>query len=105
VPLRGQAGAKQPILSCASNPGCSEWENTAFRHASPALQQVLRKFRCPLKCVRLMKLSAGSFIKVHTDHDFDFALGQVRLHVPITSNPRVLLHMHGRAIHMAPGDR
>ncbi len=103
LPLRGPAGATHPVMMIYSDPGCTSFANTPFLGQAPYLQQVLAGFQCPLQSVRLMRLGAGSEIKEHRDHDLSAELGQVRMHIPITTNPEVKFLLNGTHVPMTPG--
>lgn len=104
LPLRCKAGATHPIMMAVSDPSASAFEETPWLKRAPYLQEVLGAFACPLQSVRLMRLDPGSRIKPHRDHDLDAALGQARLHVPVTSNPDVAFWLNGSQVHMQPGE-
>lgn len=104
LPLRCKAGATHPIMMSVSDPSASTFEETPWLKRAPYLQDVLGAFPCPLLSVRLMRLDPGSRIKPHRDHDLDAALGQARLHVPVTSNPDVAFWLNGTQVHMQPGE-
>ena len=103
LPLRGTAGATHPVMMIYSDPACREFADTPFLEQAPYLREVLGAFRCPLLSVRLMRLTPGSEIKEHRDYDLSAELGQVRLHVPITTNPGVEFLLNGTRVVMAPG--
>lgn len=103
LPLRGTAGATHPVMMIYSDPSCTEFADTPFLHEAPYLQKVLAAFQCPLQSVRLMRLTPGSEIKEHCDHDLSAELGQVRMHVPITTNPEVEFLLNGTHVPMTPG--
>lgn len=56
---------------------------------SPYLSEVISSFKCELLSVRLLRLSPGSRIKPHRDHNLGYEDGCFRLHIPITTNPGV----------------
>jgi hypothetical protein len=103
LPLRGTAGATHPIMMIYSDPSCVNFEDTPFLKEAPYLQEVLAAFQCPLQSVRLMRLTPGSEIKEHCDHDLSAELGQVRMHIPITTNPDVDFFLNGTHVPMTPG--
>lgn len=104
LPLRCKAGATHPIMMAVSDPMATEFDETPWLQRSPYLREVLAAFPSPLLTVRLMRLDAGSRIKPHSDPDLDAALGQARLHVPITSNPDVVFWLNGTRVVMQPGE-
>jgi hypothetical protein len=104
LPLRCKEGATHPIMMAVSDPSATAFEDTPWLQRSPYLREVLGAFACPLQSVRLMKLDPGSRIKPHADHDLDAALGQARLHVPVTANPDVDFRLNGARVEMQAGE-
>jgi quercetin dioxygenase-like cupin family protein len=104
IPLRGTAGATHPIMMIYSDPNAINFEDTPFLQASPYFQEVLQGFQCPLEAVRLMKLSAGSIIKEHTDFDLSFEQGHARLHIPVVTNPEVDFQLNHERVVMLEGE-
>lgn len=103
VPLRAKAGATHPIMMIVSDPSCTDYADTPFLAACPAIGAALARFACPLQAVRLMRLGPGSIIKEHRDPDLAVEEGCVRLHVPIATNPDVDFRLDGARVEMAPG--
>jgi hypothetical protein len=95
IPLRGPAGARHPIQMIYSDPTCTEFADTPLLAAAPYLRQVLASLACPLQAARLMRLSPGSVIREHRDHDLAFEDGTVRLHIPVTTNDGVDFRLNG----------
>jgi hypothetical protein len=50
-----------------------------------------------------MRLSPGSVIKEHRDHDLAFEDGTVRIHVPVTTNDGVDFRLNGTRCVMPAG--
>jgi hypothetical protein len=50
-----------------------------------------------------MRLSPGSVIKAHRDHDLDADHGVIRLHIPIETNPDVVFELNGAPVAMEAG--
>lgn len=103
IPLRGPAGAAHPVMMMYSDPGCTEFADTPFLSRCGYFPEVLATFPFPLDCVRLMKLTPGSIIKEHCDHDLAFESGAVRLHVPVTTNPGVDFRLNGTRLDLREG--
>jgi hypothetical protein len=103
IPLRGVAGAKHPVKMIYPDPAATAFEDTPMLAACPYFREVLSAFRCEVQCVRLMRLTPGSVIKEHNDHDLDIALGMARVHIPITTSDAVEFELNRRRIAMAPG--
>jgi hypothetical protein len=89
IPLRGKAGATHPVMMIYSDPTCRDFADTPMLAACPYFQQVLATFAAPLQAVRLMRLTAGSVIKEHSDLELSFEEGTVRIHVPVVTNAGV----------------
>lgn len=104
IPLRAPAGAAHPVMTIFSDPACDTFVDTPCLERCGYLREVLALVACPLDAVRLMKLSAGSVIKEHRDHDLAFEQGHVRLHVPVRTNPGVEFVLNGRRIVMSEGE-
>ena len=95
IALRGPAGARHPVQTIYSDPGRSDFEDTAMLAGSPYFRQVLTSFACPLHAVRLMRLTPGSLIKEHRDHDLAFEQGMVRIHVPAVTKTSADFRLNG----------
>jgi hypothetical protein len=103
LPLRAPKGAIHPIRMIYADPAATEFEDTPLLALCPAIRAALAHFRCPLHAVRLMRLTPGSAIKEHNDHDLDAENGVARIHLPITSNPGVTFELNHTLVVMAPG--
>ena len=103
LPLRAPAGAVHPIKMIYSDPACDTFVDTPLLARCSYFQQVLAAFQCPLQAVRLMKLTPGSAIKPHTDHDLAPEHLRARLHIPVTTNPDVDFRLNGPAVMMGEG--
>jgi hypothetical protein len=94
IALRGKAGATHPVMMIYSDPTCRDFADTPMLAACPYFRQVLDTFEAPLRAVRLMRLTAGSVIKEHTDHELSFEEGTVRIHVPVVTNAEVEFYLN-----------
>jgi len=101
--LRCPATARHPIQMIYSDPTCQSFADTPLLGTSPYFQEVLAAFACPLRSVRLMRLTPGSIIKEHTDLDLDFAEGKIRLHIPIVTNDAVEFYLNQTRVRLEPG--
>ena len=104
VALRGLAGETHPIRMIYSDPIRTDYVDTPLLEACPYFQEVLAAFQCPLTSVRLMKLTPGSVIKEHSDHDLAAEDGKARIHIPVTSNPDVEFKVNRVAVPLALGE-
>jgi hypothetical protein len=102
-PLRAPKGAEHPILMIAVQPG-AECADAPALATSPYFREVLSNFRCPLRNVRLMRLGPGSSILEHRDPGLCAEEGNVRLHIPITTNADVRFYVNNEPVKMKPGE-
>lgn len=103
VPLRAAAGETHPIRLIFPDPGASHFVDTPLLGRTAYIREVLDAFPCPLRCVRLMRLTAGSRIKSHCDPGLDAESGYARLHVPITDDAGVAFFVNEEQVPMSPG--
>jgi hypothetical protein len=104
IPLRASATATHPVMMIYSDPNCKEFVDTPLLARCPYFQTLLGALQCPLDAVRLMKLTPGSIIKEHSDHDLSFEEGHVRLHIPVQTNPAVEFYLNGERVILAEGE-
>lgn len=91
LPLRSINGSTDNIfVSPVEN---ANYQNTSFLEQSLYFKEVLSHFKCDLQAVRLMKLEAGAQIKEHKDADLAFEKGEIRLHIPVTTNTDVEFYL------------
>jgi hypothetical protein len=103
IALRGPANARHPVQMIYSDPACTDFADTPMLDACPAFREVLAAFACPLHAVRLMRLTPGSVIKEHRDHDLSFEQGMVRIHIPVVTNEGVDFRLNGARCVMPAG--
>jgi len=104
IALRGPSYATHPVQLIYSDPACSDFRDTPVLVRCEYFQSVLAAFQCPLRAVRLMRLTAGSIIREHTDVDLDVERGFARIHVPIVTNPDVIFLLNQRRVRMEEGE-
>ncbi|WP_224249883.1 aspartyl/asparaginyl beta-hydroxylase domain-containing protein [Hyalangium gracile] len=78
--------------------------DTPMLDRCPAVREALSVFGCPLLSARLLKLAAGARIKEHRDYNLGYEDGEVRLHIPITTNPKVEFHLSGQRVPFGTGE-
>jgi hypothetical protein len=103
LPLRFAKGATHPVKMIYADPTATEFVDGPNLAASPYLTEVLAAFECPMDAARLMRLTPGSMIKEHTDHDLAADWGKARIHIPITTNPGVEFMLNDVPVAMLPG--
>ena len=102
IPLRSIGGSVEQIFPDPSQ--SQAFGDTPWMARCPHVQELLRAFPCPLLAVRFLRLKAGSVIKEHRDYELGFDDGEVRLHVPVVTNPDVDFVLHGRRVVMNEGE-
>ena len=103
IPLRGKAGATHPVMIIYSDPTGTEFEDTPMLKACPYFRTVLDTFKCPLQATRLMRLTLGSVIKEHTDHELSVDEGTARIHIPVVTSPDVEFYLNGMRVVLEAG--
>jgi len=105
VVLRGPAGKTNSLTPNGLTPESDpEYADTEFLDRCHYFQQVLARFECPLKSARLLRLASGSIVKEHRDYDLGYENGEVRIHVPIQTNPQLEFHLNNRRVVMKEGE-
>jgi hypothetical protein len=103
VPLRSPAGETHPVRMINADPTARAFVDTPLLQGCGYFPQVLAAFQCPLRVVRLMRLTPGSRIKEHSDLDLSFEDGVVRIHVPVATNPDVEFYLNGARVVLEAG--
>ena len=101
VALRTTEGAHVPLYP---DPTKNAYVDLAVLDRCPYIREVMAAFHCPLRLVRLLKLTPGSNIKEHSDYDLSFEDGEVRVHVPIQTNSAVEFVVDGKPLPMGEGE-
>jgi Aspartyl/Asparaginyl beta-hydroxylase len=102
VALRSGGGRADQLYNDPSSQ--TRVEDTPIIKHCPNIQTVLANLKCPLKSVRFLKLAAGSTIQEHRDYDLGYELAEVRLHIPIVTNPDVIFYVDARRVDMKAGE-
>lgn len=95
--LMAPAGMQTNIWSCSIPDICSP---TPLLERCAYFQSVLNQIPIKMSSVRLMKLDPGAIIKEHCD---SFGHEEVRLHIPVTTNPEVEFCLAGERVEMSAG--
>jgi hypothetical protein len=101
IALRSPSGQAGDLLAPHGSAG---FAGTPVLSFAPYLREVLAALECPLKSVRLLRLRPGSAILEHTDDDLNFDLGEMRLHVPMQTNPQVEFVVDGARLDLREGE-
>lgn len=70
----------------------------------PYIRSILEQFQCPLLSVRLLRLSAGSVVREHRDLNLGYEDGEIRLHIPVVTNPDVEFLLNRERVRMGEGE-
>jgi quercetin dioxygenase-like cupin family protein len=84
--------------------GAGRYDKTPILKHCPYFEEIIDSFQCPKHRVRLMRLEPGTNIHEHTDPGDSWALGQVRIHIPIVTHDEVYFYVDGERIMMKPGE-
>jgi hypothetical protein len=102
APLRsvgGRAGWLYPDPA-AQTP----YADTELLARCPAFGEVLAALPFEHQAVRLLRLAPGSRIREHTDYNQSYEDGEIRLHIPIRTNPDVDFFLAGERVVMREGE-
>jgi hypothetical protein len=103
IPLRGPKGAKHPVMMIYADPSAHEFEDTPMLAHCPYFREIIDSLDCEVRAVRLMRLTPGSAIREHKDHDFSFDDGIIRIHIPVVTNADVEFLLNGSRVAMEAG--
>jgi aspartyl/asparaginyl beta-hydroxylase (cupin superfamily) len=105
LPLRSINGETENIFAVHTEvASAGQYQDTVLLQSCPYLQSVLQAFQCEKTAVRLMKLQAGALIKEHRDTALRFEEGEVRLHIPVVTNPDVSFYLDGEKLQLKEGE-
>ncbi len=95
--LMSPAGSQSNIWSCSIPEICSA---TPLLKRCDYFKEALDQLELPMSSVRLMKLAPKAVIKPHSD---SFSDQEVRIHIPVTTNPDVDFFLDGETVLMQTG--
>lgn len=102
VPLRSIGGRTDHIYPDPT--ARNAFADTPLLARCEYIPKVLAILRCPLQAVRFLRLKAGSVIKEHCDHELGFEDGEIRLHIPVVTNPEVEFVLNEARVVMIEGE-
>ncbi len=82
----------------------SGFSNTSALDRCPNVRRLLEEIECEKTSIRFLRLGPGAHVREHRDYGLEFALGEARLHIPITTGPGVQFILDGIPIAMTPGE-
>jgi hypothetical protein len=101
VALRSTGGGGSQLYA---DPTKTEFVDTEVLQRCSYLREVLARFECPLLSARLLRLRAGSQIREHKDLNLGFEDGEVRLHIPVFTNPDIDFVVGGERLDLKLGE-
>ena len=102
VPLRSVGGSATQIYPDPTKG--DDYTDTPLLARCGYVPEILRFFHCRLLAVRFLRLAPGSVIKEHRDFNLSFEDGELRLHVPVQTNPDVEFILGGQRVVMTAGE-
>ncbi|MET8450479.1 aspartyl/asparaginyl beta-hydroxylase domain-containing protein [Streptomyces sp. NPDC005209] len=101
LPLRSPTGS--PERTDPGGAGLDDFADTHWLTEVPYMAEVLTSLRAPLRSARLLALAPEAKSKVHFEMKIGFPWANLRLHVPITTNPHATLTIDGITHQWRPG--
>jgi hypothetical protein len=101
IALRSATGSSRDLQALPGGGG--DFSATGVLERCAYFREVLSAFHCPLKSVRLLGLAPQSFIREHSDHALGYDDGEVRIHIPIRTNPGVEFYVAGERLLLEEG--
>lgn len=89
-----------------ANPGArvEPFQQTDALKQTPYFQEVLDSLECEKQSVRLLWLPPGGKIGEHRDEQVGFNTGALRIHLPVVTNPSVVLMIGGQRCKWEAGE-
>ncbi|MDQ3747649.1 MAG: aspartyl/asparaginyl beta-hydroxylase domain-containing protein [Acidobacteriota bacterium] len=102
IALRAVKGGKSPLYPDL-NPS-EDFVETEMMSRCRYVPEVLSDFRCALSSARFLKLGAGAQIRPHRDYRLGIEDGEIRIHIPVATNPRVEFVLDDKIVEMKEGE-
>ena len=102
IALRAVAGAAVALYPDPD--ATTSFVATPAMARAPAVQSVLSALACETTSVRFLKLGAGATIRRHRDYDLGLEDGEIRLHLPIHTNPNVEFLLDDQRVELREGE-
>lgn len=77
---------------------------TEHMEKCPYIKEVLDSLPIEKTTVRLMRLRPGAIIKEHTDYNLSIDDKELRLHIPVTTNPKMEFYVDKQPISLKEGE-
>ncbi len=102
LPLRSIGGSTSNTVALAV--GHDKYADTELMQQCPVIKSVIDSFQCPKTTVRLLNLSPRAVIKEHVDAGLNYEEGEVRIHIPLSTNDAVTFYLDDEAMKPMPGE-
>lgn len=102
IALRSVGGVAKQLYPDPS--ATAAYADTSNLDGRPYLREVLASLQCELLSARLLKLKARSSIREHKDFNLGYEDGELRLHVPVVTNPSVKFFLSNERVIMGEGE-
>lgn len=79
------------------------FKDSVLMNECPYIKEVVDHFKMEKTTIRLMKLEAGANIKPHRDPGLNFEEGEVRIHIPVITNPQLHFFLESDRLIMEEG--
>ena len=99
VSLRAISGNASHIIPFDHQP----FEDTPLLQRCAYFRQLVDRFACEKKAVRLMALAPGADIRPHRDPGTSISDGLTRLHIPIQTSKEVAFLVENESVYFEPG--
>lgn len=102
IALKSLEGSVYKIFSPHELPEPTKY--TVHIEKCPYIKEVLDSLPVEKTTVRLMRLNPQAIIKEHTDHNLSIDNKELRLHIPITTNPQMEFYVDKQPITLNEGE-
>ncbi len=93
-----------PVIQSFDIDTDGEWANMDVLGGMQGIKALIYKMKCPVRSVRLMRLSPGASIHEHRDEALSLEHGLARLHLPVISDQLVDFYVDGEIVPMEEGE-
>lgn len=102
IALRGNSRTRLTLTIDPSRP--DDYADLPTYDVCPYVREVVAAFQCPIRSLRFLKLAPAGGIREHNDAMIGLDFDELRLHVPVLTNPDVEFIVGGERIVMLPGE-
>lgn len=85
-------------------PNIDEYEDTRWMQNTPYIKSIISHFNGAVRTVRLSSMGEGMKIARHCDTFVGLQYGQIRLHIPVETNPDVTVQIDEESFHWSEGE-